>query len=109
MNETVFILSEEKYFDYLDKTERQEKALKHYLFEDTFFHENEEIVVLLCEYVSSLSQMKRILEDIEEQYHEKDKCFYLADTQAFKFSIFLESAVSTKELLSKKNVSLSFH
>jgi len=109
MNETVFILSEEKYFDYLEKTEGQEKALKHCLFEDTFFHENEEIIVLLCEYVSSLHQMKRLLEDVEDQYDKKDKCFYLTEIQALKFSVFLESAVSTKELLSKKNVSLSSH
>jgi len=109
MNETVFVLSEEKYFEYLDKIEKQEKILKHHILKDSFFHENDEIVALLCEYLSLLDHMKIILEDIEEQHEEKNKFFYLAKDQALKFSVFFEGAVTTKELLTSKNVSLSLH
>ena len=109
MSETVFVLSEEKYFEYLDKIERHEAMLKHYLLKDTFFHENNEIVVLLCEYLSLLDHMKTMLEDIEEQHEEKNKIFYLASEQALKFTVFFEGAVTTKELLTSKNVSLSLH
>ena len=109
MKETVFVLSEEKYFEYLDKIEKQNKALKHNLFKDTFFHENEETIALMCEYFSLLDHMKFILEEIEEQYNEQDKFFYLEKEQAIKFSVFFEGAVTTKELLTSKNVSLSLH
>jgi len=109
MSETVFVLSEEKYFEYLDKVERQEKILKHYLLKDTFFHENDEIIALLCEYLSLLDHMKIILEDIEEQHEEKNEFFYLASDQALQFTVFFEGAVTTKELLTSKNVSLSLH
>ena len=109
MKETVFVLSEEKYFEYLDKIEKHDKILKHNLFKDTFFHENDETIALMCEYLSLLDHMKLILEDIEEQHNEQGNFFYLEKEQAIKFSVFFEGAVTTKELLTSKNVSLSLH
>ncbi len=109
MSKAVFILSEEKYFEYLDKIERHEKMLKHHLLQDDFFHENDEKIALLCEYFSLLNHMKIMLEDIEEQHDTKTKDFYMTEQQALKFSVFFEGAVTTKELLTSKNVSLSLH
>jgi len=104
----LFSVGEDSYFNYLSKIEADKTKLKYMITSEGKLEED--VFSDFCEYFASLHLFQGLLEEIEDTFNEEKKQFFMDETQALKFNVFLESMVLVKErLLYDYNLSLSSH
>lgn len=106
----VYIVQEDSFYNYLLKVEVDKKIITNLLFESEEKHPFK-IRALMCEYYAILANLEELLNEIDDAdfFSLQDKCYYVTEVHAIKFSVFLEALVSLKYKLSQRGHSISLH